>query len=194
MGMPLGPARQVLRSSVRSLNIGLLTDTKVCDSNVEVNPRQFERKHSNEIQCIVRTGARHRGDNSIAPVADGFPGDHDPACQAQVTLTGLPGFPLKTTAVHFTWLLRLLGLVYGEVFLMIRGPDRPASRASSGPEEPTPTARIQALLDHIRALDQSMDEARLNKIENIKKALADGTYHVSAAEVARKIIDNLREP
>jgi len=58
MGMPLGPAGQVLRSSVRSLNIGLLTDTKVCDSNVEVNPRQFERKHSNEIQCIVRTGAR----------------------------------------------------------------------------------------------------------------------------------------
>jgi anti-sigma28 factor (negative regulator of flagellin synthesis) len=39
-----------------------------------------------------------------------------------------------------------------------------------------------------------MNEARLNKIEKIKKALADGTYHVSAAEVARKIIDNMREP
>jgi flagellar biosynthesis anti-sigma factor FlgM len=77
---------------------------------------------------------------------------------------------------------------------MTRGPDRPASRTSSGPEEPTPTARIKALLDHIRALDKSMDEARVNKIENIKKALADGTYHVSAAEVARKIIDCMREP
>jgi flagellar biosynthesis anti-sigma factor FlgM len=77
---------------------------------------------------------------------------------------------------------------------MTRGPDSPASRASSNPEEPTPTARIQALLDHIRALDKSMDEARLKKIENIKKALADGTYHVSAAEVARKILDNMREP
>jgi anti-sigma28 factor (negative regulator of flagellin synthesis) len=77
---------------------------------------------------------------------------------------------------------------------MTRGPDRPASRISSGPEEPTPTARIKALLDHIRALDKSMDEARVNKIENIKKALADGTYHVSAAEVARKIIDCMREP
>jgi anti-sigma28 factor (negative regulator of flagellin synthesis) len=77
---------------------------------------------------------------------------------------------------------------------MTRGPDRPASRTSSGPEEPTPTARIEALLDHIRALDKSMDEARVNKIENIKKALADGTYHVSAAEVARKIIDCMREP
>jgi flagellar biosynthesis anti-sigma factor FlgM len=77
---------------------------------------------------------------------------------------------------------------------MTRVPDSPASRASSGAEEPTLTAKVQALLDHIRALDQSMDEARLNKIEKIKKALADGTYHVSAAEVARKIIDNMREP
>jgi flagellar biosynthesis anti-sigma factor FlgM len=77
---------------------------------------------------------------------------------------------------------------------MTRGPDSPASRASSDPEEPTPTARIQALLDHIRALDKPMDEARRNKIENIKKALADGTYHVSAAEVARKILDSMREP
>ena len=77
---------------------------------------------------------------------------------------------------------------------MTRGPDRPASHTSSHPEELTPTARIKALLDHIRALDQSIDEARLNKIEKIKKALADGTYHVSAAEVARKIIDSMREP
>jgi flagellar biosynthesis anti-sigma factor FlgM len=77
---------------------------------------------------------------------------------------------------------------------MTRAPDSPASRASSGAEEPTLTAKVQALLDHIRALDQSMDEARVNKIEKIKKALADGTYHVSAAEVARKIIDNMREP
>jgi flagellar biosynthesis anti-sigma factor FlgM len=78
--------------------------------------------------------------------------------------------------------------------VMTRGPDHPASHTSSGPEEPAPTARIKALLDHIRALDQSMDEGRVNKIEKIKKALADGTYHVSAAEVARKIIDNMREP
>jgi anti-sigma28 factor (negative regulator of flagellin synthesis) len=39
-----------------------------------------------------------------------------------------------------------------------------------------------------------MDEARLNKIEKIKKALADGTYHISAAEVARKIVDTMQEP
>jgi flagellar biosynthesis anti-sigma factor FlgM len=77
---------------------------------------------------------------------------------------------------------------------MTREPDCPASRASSSPEDPTLPARIQALLDHIRGLDQSMDEARRSKIENIKKALADGTYHVSAAEVARKILDTMQEP
>jgi len=75
---------------------------------------------------------------------------------------------------------------------MITGPGHPASRASSGLEELTPMARIQALLDHIRALDKSMDKARRNKIENIKKALADGTYHVSPAEVASKILENMR--
>jgi hypothetical protein len=46
---------------------------------------------------------------------------------------------------------------------MTRGPDSPASRVSSDPEEPTATARMQALLDHIRALDQSMDEARFEQ-------------------------------
>jgi flagellar biosynthesis anti-sigma factor FlgM len=46
----------------------------------------------------------------------------------------------------------------------------------------------------MRALDKSIDEARMKKIANIKKALADGTYHVSAAEVARKLIDQMREP
>lgn len=77
---------------------------------------------------------------------------------------------------------------------MTRGPDSPAFRASSDPEQPTLTEKVQALLDHIRALDKTMDEARTEKIANIKKALADGTYHVSAAEVASKIVDAMREP
>jgi flagellar biosynthesis anti-sigma factor FlgM len=77
---------------------------------------------------------------------------------------------------------------------MTRDPDSPASCAPSSPEEPTLATQVQALLDHIGALDKSMDDARANKIENIKKALADGTYHVSAAEVARKILDNMQEP
>jgi flagellar biosynthesis anti-sigma factor FlgM len=87
-------------------------------------------------------------------------------------------------------------LVSGESFLMTKG--RTAllldPRPSSDPEEPTLAAKVQAPLDHIRALDKSMDDERTEKIANIKKALTDGTYHVSAAEVARKIIDTMQEP
>jgi flagellar biosynthesis anti-sigma factor FlgM len=73
---------------------------------------------------------------------------------------------------------------------MIAGPDDPGSSGSSNGD----AAKIQGLLDHIRALDKSIDEARKKKIANIKKALADGTYDVSAAEVAHKLIDQMREP
>jgi flagellar biosynthesis anti-sigma factor FlgM len=68
------------------------------------------------------------------------------------------------------------------------------SSGSSPPDKDTLAAKIQSLLDHIRALDKSMDGARVEKIAKIKKALADGTYHVSAADVARKIIDHMQEP
>jgi flagellar biosynthesis anti-sigma factor FlgM len=73
-------------------------------------------------------------------------------------------------------------------------PDNQTLSGSSRPEGPTLAAKIQELFDRIRALDKSMDHARLEKIARIKKALADGTYHVSAAEVARKIIDYMQEP
>jgi flagellar biosynthesis anti-sigma factor FlgM len=76
----------------------------------------------------------------------------------------------------------------------VAAPDSPTSSGSSRPDEPKLAAKIQALLDQIRALDKSMDQARVEKIAKIKKALADGTYHVSAAEVARKIIDYMRVP
>jgi anti-sigma28 factor (negative regulator of flagellin synthesis) len=77
---------------------------------------------------------------------------------------------------------------------MIAEPDNPGSSGPSSGDEPTTATKIRVLLDHIRALDKSMDEARMKKIENIEKALADGTYDVSAAEVARKLIDQMREP
>lgn len=73
-------------------------------------------------------------------------------------------------------------------------PGNPGSSSGPSTREPTKSEKILALLDHIRTLDKSMDEARVKKLANIKKALADGTYHVSAAEVARKLIDQLREP
>jgi anti-sigma28 factor (negative regulator of flagellin synthesis) len=79
-------------------------------------------------------------------------------------------------------------------FPMVALPDNPGSSVGASAEEPTPSEKILALLDHIRTLDKAMDEARIKKIANIKKALSDGTYHVSAAEVARKLIDQLREP
>ena len=39
-----------------------------------------------------------------------------------------------------------------------------------------------------------IDEARREKIEALKKAVADGTYSVSAEEVARKLIEHMLEP
>jgi anti-sigma28 factor (negative regulator of flagellin synthesis) len=67
--------------------------------------------------------------------------------------------------------------------------------SSRGPrsDEPTFAEKILALLEQIRAVDKTMDEGRA-KIANIKKAIAAGTYHVSAAEFARRIIDQIDEP
>jgi anti-sigma28 factor (negative regulator of flagellin synthesis) len=42
--------------------------------------------------------------------------------------------------------------------------------------------------------DVAADPERLKKINDLKKAVADGTYHVSAEEVARKIIEHMLEP
>jgi flagellar biosynthesis anti-sigma factor FlgM len=73
----------------------------------------------------------------------------------------------------------------------------PGSCSSSGGsrrEDSTFQERLLALLDQIRAMDKTMDEARAAKIANIKKALAAGTYNVSPAEVAQKIIDQMNEP
>jgi flagellar biosynthesis anti-sigma factor FlgM len=42
------------------------------------------------------------------------------------------------------------------------------------------------------SLDAS-DEERLKKIAKIKQAIADGTYHVNAQDVAEKIIEHMRE-
>jgi flagellar biosynthesis anti-sigma factor FlgM len=39
-----------------------------------------------------------------------------------------------------------------------------------------------------------VDEERSKKIAKIKQAIADGTYHVSAQDVAEKIIEHMRGP
>jgi hypothetical protein len=80
------------------------------------------------------------------------------------------------------------------IISMMAGPEGPGSSGSSSLEGPTLAAKFQEFLDRIRGLDKSMDTARLEKIAKIKKAISDGTYHVSAAEVVRKLIDQMREP
>ena len=51
---------------------------------------------------------------------------------------------------------------------------------------------IQFLVQGADALP--IDEARREKIEILKKAVADGTYSVSAEEVARKVMEHMLEP
>jgi flagellar biosynthesis anti-sigma factor FlgM len=41
---------------------------------------------------------------------------------------------------------------------------------------------------------EPIDEVRREKIETLRKAVADGTYNVSAEEVARKLIEHMLEP
>jgi Anti-sigma-28 factor, FlgM len=53
---------------------------------------------------------------------------------------------------------------------------------------------IPAFLNHIRALDRLADEDRSENSDIRKKAIADGTYHVSPAEVAGKMAYQIPEP
>jgi anti-sigma28 factor (negative regulator of flagellin synthesis) len=42
--------------------------------------------------------------------------------------------------------------------------------------------------------DQTIDPDRLKKIESLKQAVADGTYHVPAEDLARKLIEHMLQP
>jgi hypothetical protein len=42
--------------------------------------------------------------------------------------------------------------------------------------------------------DQPIDPERLKKVEKLKRAVADGTYHVSAEDLAGKLIDHMLQP
>jgi anti-sigma28 factor (negative regulator of flagellin synthesis) len=42
--------------------------------------------------------------------------------------------------------------------------------------------------------DAGIDPERRKKIEEIKHALAEGSYHISNEDVARKLIEHMRDP
>ena len=42
--------------------------------------------------------------------------------------------------------------------------------------------------------DKAVDPERQEKLARLKKSLDDGTYRVSSEEVARKVIEYMREP
>ncbi len=44
------------------------------------------------------------------------------------------------------------------------------------------------------AIDDATDEERRKKIADLKRAVADGTYYVSAEALADKLIEHLLEP
>jgi flagellar biosynthesis anti-sigma factor FlgM len=77
----------------------------------------------------------------------------------------------------------------------------PGDSPETGPDDnppasPAGTISPQASLTSpsLARDDEALDDVRLEKIAKIKKALEDGTYHVSNEEVARKLIEHMLEP
>jgi anti-sigma28 factor (negative regulator of flagellin synthesis) len=65
------------------------------------------------------------------------------------------------------------------------------------PAEPASAAEIREGQESGKQPSDSespIDDARREKIEKLKKAMADGTYSVSAEEVANKLIEHMLEP
>lgn len=57
-----------------------------------------------------------------------------------------------------------------------------------------PSANDRCATDPLHVIDDLVDEERLKKIAKLKQAVADGTYHVSAEDLADKLIVHMLEP
>jgi anti-sigma28 factor (negative regulator of flagellin synthesis) len=73
-------------------------------------------------------------------------------------------------------------------------PDAAASAPVEVPATTTPPALENSVQSQDDPGDHPIDDARLEKIANLKKAVDDGSYNVSAEELARKLIEYMREP
>ena len=70
----------------------------------------------------------------------------------------------------------------------------PLPAASDNPEDGAGQQSEPGVKAPAHRDDSAPDAERLKKINDLKKAVADGTYHVSAEEVAQKIIENMLQP
>jgi hypothetical protein len=78
------------------------------------------------------------------------------------------------------------------VALVTKGPllyadDATLKSGMDHPDNPSPG-------DPLRDLDDVTDEQRRTRIAKLKQAVADGTYHVSAEDLADKLIQHMLEP
>jgi flagellar biosynthesis anti-sigma factor FlgM len=54
--------------------------------------------------------------------------------------------------------------------------------------DPKLPEELERLMARLRELDATLDPARQQRIEEIKRQIEDGTYHVPAEDIAEKIL------
>jgi anti-sigma28 factor (negative regulator of flagellin synthesis) len=72
---------------------------------------------------------------------------------------------------------------------------RKEKRGKMPPQAASAFPPLPSTPDHEPLLaPNSVEDARREKIEKLKRSIADGTYRISNEEVARKLIDHMLEP